>query len=106
MLTAPRRPAPIAPKREFLRAEVERARSRVESAQLRSPIAGIVATPVLKMPPDEHLDAGATFAQVLDLSSAVVDVSVAQGDIFFWSRAANPPSLSLTVIPSARGMAP
>lgn len=66
---------------EFLRAEVERARSRVESAQLRSPIAGVVATPVLKNAAGEHLEAGATFAQVLDLSSAVVDVSVAQGDV-------------------------
>jgi RND family efflux transporter MFP subunit len=66
---------------EFLRAEAERARSRVESAQLRSPIAGVVATPVLENAAGEHLEAGATFAQVLDLSSAVVDVSVAQGDV-------------------------
>jgi multidrug efflux pump subunit AcrA (membrane-fusion protein) len=66
---------------DFLRAEVERARSRVESAQLRSPIAGVVATPVLENAAGEHLEAGATFAQVLDLSSAVVDVSVAQGDV-------------------------
>jgi RND family efflux transporter MFP subunit len=66
---------------EFLKAEAERARSRVESAQLRSPIAGVVATPVLENAAGEHLDAGATFAQILDLSSAVVDVSVAQGDV-------------------------
>jgi len=66
---------------EYLKAEAERARSRVENAQLRSPIAGIVATPVLENAAGEHLDAGATFAQVLDLSSAVVDVAVAQGDV-------------------------
>jgi RND family efflux transporter MFP subunit len=66
---------------EFLRAEVGRARSRVESAGLRSPIAGIVATPALQNAAGEHLAAGDTFAQVLDLSSAVVDVSVAQGDV-------------------------
>jgi RND family efflux transporter MFP subunit len=66
---------------EFLRAEAARARSRVESAQLRSPIAGIVATPALQNAAGEHLNAGDTFAQVLDLSSAVVDVSVAQSDV-------------------------
>ena len=66
---------------EFLNAEAARARSRVENAQLRSPIAGVVATPVLENAEGEHLDAGATFAQVLDLSSAVVDVAVAQGDV-------------------------
>jgi GAF domain-containing protein/multidrug resistance efflux pump len=66
---------------EFLNAEAERARSRVENAQLRSPIAGVVATPVLENAAGEHLDAGATFAQILDLSSAVVDVAVAQGDV-------------------------
>ena len=33
---------------EFLHAEVERARTRVESAQLRSPIDGIVVTPDLQ----------------------------------------------------------
>jgi multidrug resistance efflux pump len=66
---------------EFLRAEAARARSHVESAQLRSPIAGLVATPALQNAAGEHLSAGDTFAQVLDLSSAVVDVAVAQGDV-------------------------
>jgi RND family efflux transporter MFP subunit len=66
---------------EFLRAEVARARGRLESAELRSPIAGIVATPALENAAGEHLAAGDTFAQVLDLSSAVVDIAVAQGDV-------------------------
>jgi multidrug efflux pump subunit AcrA (membrane-fusion protein) len=66
---------------EFLRSEVARARTRLLSAQLRSPIAGIVATPALQNAAGEHLDAGATFAQILDLSSAVVDVAVPQADI-------------------------
>jgi multidrug resistance efflux pump/putative methionine-R-sulfoxide reductase with GAF domain len=66
---------------EFLRAELSRAKSRVDSAQLRSPIAGIVSTPALENAAGEHLDAGATFAQVLDLSSAVIDVSVPQADV-------------------------
>ena len=57
---------------DYLRSEVAQARTRLESAQLRSPIAGIVVTPNLQNAAGEHLDAGAPFAQVLDLNSAVV----------------------------------
>jgi len=65
---------------EYLRAEADRARSRIDSAQLRSPIAGVVITPSLENAAGEHLDAGATFAQVLDLSSAVVDIAIPQSE--------------------------
>jgi GAF domain-containing protein len=65
---------------EYLRSEVARARSRLESAQLRSPITGIVITPALQNAAGGHLDAGAPFAQVLDLSSAVVNIAVPQRD--------------------------
>ncbi|HZC44271.1 MAG TPA: GAF domain-containing protein [Acidobacteriaceae bacterium] len=66
---------------EYLRSEAARARARLESAQLRSPITGIVVTPAVQNAAGEHLDAGAPFAQVLDLSSAVVDVAVPQRDV-------------------------
>lgn len=66
---------------EYLRSEVDRARTRLDSAQLRSPIAGIVVTPFLQNAAGEHLDAGAAFAQVVDLSAAVVDIAVPQSDI-------------------------
>ena len=65
---------------EFLDAEVSRARSRLDGAQLRSPITGIVVTPGLQNAAGAHLDAGAPFAQVLDLSSAEVEVAVPQSD--------------------------
>jgi len=65
---------------EYLRSEVSRARARLESAQLRSPITGIVITPSLQNVAGGHLDAGAPFAQVLDLSSAVVNIAVPQND--------------------------
>ena len=65
---------------EFLRSQVERARTRLDSAQLRTPIAGIVVTPNLQNVAGKHLDAGAPFAQVLDLSTAVLRVSVAERD--------------------------
>ena len=44
---------------EYLRSEAARARSRLDSAQLRSPITGIVVTPTLQNAAGEHLDAGA-----------------------------------------------
>jgi RND family efflux transporter MFP subunit len=65
---------------EYLRAEADRARTRLSSAQLRSPITGIVMTPHLQDEAGEHLEAGAAFAQVLDLSSAVVDVAIPQSE--------------------------
>lgn len=65
---------------EYLRAEADRARTKIEQAQLRSPIAGIVMTPSLQNAAGEHLDAGAAFAQVLDLSSAVVDIAIPQSN--------------------------
>jgi multidrug resistance efflux pump len=65
---------------EYLRSEVARAHSRLESAQLRSPISGIVITPALQNVAGGHLDAGASFAQVLDLSSAVVNIAFPQRD--------------------------
>jgi transcriptional regulator with GAF, ATPase, and Fis domain len=65
---------------EYLRSEIARARSRLESAQLRSPITGVVITPALQNAAGGHLDAGTPFAQVLDLSSAVVNIAIVQRD--------------------------
>jgi len=65
---------------DYLRAEMERARLRIANAQLRSPIDGIVMTPDLQNAAGEHLDAGAAFAQVLDLASARVNIAVDQAD--------------------------
>ncbi len=65
---------------EYLRAEMERARARVDDAQLRSPIDGIVVTPALENTAGKHLQAGDAFAQVLDLSTAMVQVSISERD--------------------------
>ncbi len=65
---------------DFLRAEVASARTRIENAQLRSPIDGIIVTPNLQNVAGLHLDAGTAFAQVLDLSSAVLQISVSERD--------------------------
>jgi GAF domain-containing protein len=65
---------------DYLYAEMERTRLRIANAQLRSPIDGIVMTPDLQNAVGEHLDAGATFAQVLNLASARVNIAVDQED--------------------------
>ena len=70
---------------EFLHAEMERARTRVEGAKLRSPIDGIVVTPDLQNVAGKHLDAGNAFAQVLDLSSALVQISIPERDTMLMS---------------------
>ncbi|HLY43144.1 MAG TPA: efflux RND transporter periplasmic adaptor subunit [Terracidiphilus sp.] len=66
---------------EYLRAEAARARTRLDDAQLRSPIDGVVVTANLQNVAGKHLDAGDTFAQVLDLSNAVVQVAVPERDV-------------------------
>jgi GAF domain-containing protein/multidrug resistance efflux pump len=68
---------------DYLRAEMERTRLRIANAQLRSPIDGIVMTPDLQNAVGEHLDAGATFAQVLNLASARINIAVDQQDARF-----------------------
>jgi RND family efflux transporter MFP subunit len=70
---------------EFLHAEFDRARARVDEAQLRSPIDGIVVTPDLQNAAGKRLDAGTAFAQVLDLSSALVQISIPERDTVLMS---------------------
>ncbi len=65
---------------DYLRAEMERARLRIGNAQLRSPIDGVMITPDLQNAAGEHLDAGATFAQVLDLTTARINIAIDQED--------------------------
>jgi RND family efflux transporter MFP subunit len=74
---------------EFLRTEVQRARSRVDDAQLRSPIDGIVVTPALENTAGKYLQAGTAFAQVLDLSTAMVLVSIPERDAELMSPGEN-----------------
>jgi len=68
---------------EFMRAEAARAQARLENAQLRSPIDGVVVTPDLQNVAGKRLDAGTPFAQVLDLSSAIVQIGIPERDLGF-----------------------
>jgi RND family efflux transporter MFP subunit len=66
---------------EFWKAEVERAQQRLDHSRLRSPIDGIVSTPYVEDMAGRKLDAGDTFAQVVNTSQASVDVAVEQSDL-------------------------
>jgi len=90
---------------EFLHSEVERARARLESARLRSPVAGVVVTPNLQNMAGQHLDAGAPFAQVLDISSAVVQVAVPEREVTLLS-AGQPAAIKLDSYPQRTWRAP
>lgn len=66
---------------DYWSSEVGRARERVEHTRLRSPIDGIVATPHVEDMVGRKLEAGDTFAQVIDTSYAVLDVAVDSTDV-------------------------
>jgi RND family efflux transporter MFP subunit len=63
---------------DYWAAELKRAQERLERTRLRSPIDGVVATPHVEHLVGRHLDAGGSFAEVLDSSSASVDVAIDQ----------------------------
>jgi RND family efflux transporter MFP subunit len=66
---------------DFWAAEVQRDRERLEHTHLRSPIAGQVATPHVEDLVGKHLDAGDTFAQIVDSSNVIVDVALDEDDV-------------------------
>ena len=61
---------------DYWKAEVDRARELLGKAQLRSPINGVVATPHVENFAGRRLQYGDSFAEVVDTSSAVVDVGI------------------------------
>jgi RND family efflux transporter MFP subunit len=65
---------------EYWGAELARARERLQRLSLRSPIDGMVVTPRIESATGEFLNAGDDFAEILDLSKAVVNVSIDERD--------------------------
>lgn len=61
---------------DYWKAEVDRSRELVDKAQLRSPIDGVVATPHVENFAGRRLQYGENFVEVVDASSAVVDVGI------------------------------
>jgi RND family efflux transporter MFP subunit len=66
---------------DYWKGEVARAQELLGRAQLRSPIDGIVSTPHVDTFTGRRLQFGDTFAEVVDTSSAMVDVAVDAADV-------------------------
>ncbi|HXZ81558.1 MAG TPA: efflux RND transporter periplasmic adaptor subunit [Terriglobales bacterium] len=66
---------------DYWGAEVNRARERLDKTLLRSPIAGIVATPHVENLTGRKLKFGDTFAEIVDNSQALVDVAIDDNDV-------------------------
>ncbi len=65
---------------DFWKAEVERARQMLDRAELRAPIDGVVATPHVENFAGRKLQPGDSFAEIVDISHAVVDVAIDDED--------------------------
>ncbi len=61
---------------DYWKAEVDRSRQMVDKAELRAPIAGVVATPHVENFAGRKLQPGDSFAEIVDTSQAVVDVAI------------------------------
>jgi len=61
---------------DYWGSEVQRAQERLAKTHLRSAIDGVVATPHVENFVGRHLAVGDTFAQVIDSSTASVDVAI------------------------------
>jgi multidrug resistance efflux pump len=66
---------------DYWKSEVAHAHEMLDRAQLRSPIDGVVATPHIDTFAGRRLQLGDTFAEVVDTSSAIVDVSIDAADV-------------------------
>jgi RND family efflux transporter MFP subunit len=65
---------------EYWKAELGRAQELLDKTQLRSPIDGVVATPQVENLVGRRLQYGDSFAEIVDDSSAVVDVAIDDAD--------------------------
>jgi RND family efflux transporter MFP subunit len=66
---------------DYWAAELVRARARLDGTQLRSPISGVVATAHVEDLVGRKLLPGDTFAEIVDISRAIVDVAIDEDDV-------------------------
>ena len=66
---------------DYWKAEVERAKERLDRTHLRSPIDGVVSTPHVETLVGKKLDLGDNFAEIVNTSKTTVDVTVDETDI-------------------------
>jgi len=65
---------------DYWKTEVARAQQMLEKTQLRSPIDGVVATPHVENFTGRKLQLGDSFAEIVDMSQATVDLAIDDGD--------------------------
>jgi RND family efflux transporter MFP subunit len=65
---------------DYWKTAVERAEQQVERARLRAPIDGVIATPHVENMAGHRLQSGESFAEIVNASSAIADVSVDDSD--------------------------
>jgi RND family efflux transporter MFP subunit len=80
---------------DYWRAEVARARERLEKTHLRAPISGVVSTPHVQGFAGKHLAVGDSFAEVSDTSQATVDVAVDENDVSLLNHPKKPMGASV-----------
>jgi RND family efflux transporter MFP subunit len=66
---------------DYWKTEVANAQQLLDRAELRSPIDGVVATPHIDTFVGRRLGFGDTFAEVVDASTAIVDVAIDDDDV-------------------------
>ena len=66
---------------DYWKSEVGRAQERLDKTVIRSPIDGVVATPHIENFTGHKLKDGESFAEIVDNSQALIDVSIDGGDI-------------------------
>lgn len=86
---------------DYWKAEVDRAKERLDRTHLRSPIDGIVSTPHVDTMSGRKLELGDTFAEVVNASNATVDVAVDETDIPL-VKAGNHAALKLEGFPTQK----
>jgi RND family efflux transporter MFP subunit len=84
---------------DYWKSEVARGRDLLDKMKLRSPIDGIVATPHVENMAGRRLQHGDTFAEIVDTSRAIVDVSIDGADAAL-VRAGYPASVKLNSFPT------
>jgi len=65
---------------DYLRAEVMRARERLDRASITTPIDGVVTTPSVESSVGRRLVHGDTFAEVIEVSPVTADVAISEQD--------------------------
>ena len=83
---------------DYWKSEVGRAKALLDRTQIRSPMDGVVATPNVENMVGRRLQFGDTFAEVVDTSSAVVDVAIEDDDAGLLAKQA-PASIKLNSFP-------